>query len=135
MSVATPIEDDQGGVRAGGVVVAKAAYPKMVQGRRDFMTYRELGVTEASEGKFRAQVTSSSQGLSEPTGWHVHICEGQFVYRRHHQVNVDGRGNTCLTQSTAYHRTDGQIRYVVIVHHVEMNHVRTCSKDILHLLS
>ncbi len=89
MSVAIQIDDDQGGMRAGGVAVAKASHPKMVPGRRDFMQYRELGVTEASEGKIRAQVTSSSQGLSEPTGWHVHICEGQFVYMMSGWVDLE----------------------------------------------
>ena len=28
----------------------------------------------------RAQVMSSSKGMSRPTGWHYHECEGQFVY-------------------------------------------------------
>ena len=77
---AAQTDDSLEGGRTGGVVVAKKSKPKMVAGRRDFMTYRELGVTEASNGKIRAQVTASSQGLSEPTGWHFHICEGQFVY-------------------------------------------------------
>ena len=63
-----------------GVVLAKADDPVMVPGRRDFLQYRELGVTKASEGKIRAQITSASQGLSEETGWHIHRCEGQFVY-------------------------------------------------------
>ncbi|MCG8690582.1 MAG: cupin domain-containing protein [Minwuiales bacterium] len=63
-----------------GVVHARQDDASYVPGRRDWMRYRELGVTEASNGRIRAQVTSSSQGLSEPTGWHVHLCEGQFVY-------------------------------------------------------
>lgn len=64
----------------GGVVHARRDEASYVPGRRDWMRYRELGVTEASDGRIRAQVTSSSQGLSEPTGWHVHLCEGQLVY-------------------------------------------------------
>ena len=63
-----------------GVALAKQADATFVKGRRDWMKYRELGVTEASDGRIRVQVTSSSQALSEPTGWHVHHCEGQFVY-------------------------------------------------------
>ena len=63
-----------------GIAVAKADNPEMVPGRRSFLKYRELGVTKASQGNIRAQVTMASQGLSEPTGWHVHLCEGQFVY-------------------------------------------------------
>ena len=62
------------------IAVAKIDNPVMVPGRRDFLQYRELGVTKASEGKIRAQITSASQGLSEETGWHIHRCKGQFVY-------------------------------------------------------
>ena len=60
--------------------LAKKDEAVYVKGRRDWMKYRELGVTEASGGRIRAQVTSASQGLSAPTGWHVHHCEGQLVY-------------------------------------------------------
>ena len=38
------------------------------------------GVADASAGALRAQVMSSSQGLSRPTGWHYHECDGQFIY-------------------------------------------------------
>ena len=62
------------------VAVATAANPTLVPGRRAFFTYRDLGVTQASAGRIRAQVTEAKQGMSEPTGWHVHLCEGQFVY-------------------------------------------------------
>jgi mannose-6-phosphate isomerase-like protein (cupin superfamily) len=54
--------------------------PVLVKGRRDFFTYRDLGVAEASAGALRAQVMASSQGMSRPTGWHYHECDGQFVY-------------------------------------------------------
>ena len=51
-----------------------------VPGRRSFFQYRDLGVTEASGGKLRAQVMQSIEGMNEPTGWHYHECDGQFVY-------------------------------------------------------
>ena len=51
-----------------------------VGGRRDFFVYRDLGVTEASLGKLRAQTVTAMRGMTEPTGWHYHVCEGQFVY-------------------------------------------------------
>lgn len=54
--------------------------PTFVPGRRDFLTYRDLGVTAASDGVIRAQITSAKAGLTRPTGWHTHICEGQIVY-------------------------------------------------------
>jgi quercetin dioxygenase-like cupin family protein len=59
---------------------ASKANAKYVQGRRAFFKYRELGVTEASNGRMRAQVTSATQGMSRPTGWHYHVCESQLVY-------------------------------------------------------
>ncbi len=65
---------------ADGVVIARKDQATYVAGRRDWMKYRELGVTEASNGRIRAQVTSATRALSEPTGWHVHLCEGQIVY-------------------------------------------------------
>lgn len=62
------------------VAHARTREPKLVKGRRDFFQYRDLEVADASAGKMRAQVMSSSRGMSRPTGWHYHECEGQFIY-------------------------------------------------------
>jgi len=51
-----------------------------VPGRREFFKYRDLLVAQATGGRMRAQVMSSSHGMSRPTGWHYHVCEAQFVY-------------------------------------------------------
>ena len=64
---------------ASEYAVARESQPDYVKGRRDFFKYADLGVTSASKGRIRAQRTSASDGLSEPTGWHYHKCEGQFV--------------------------------------------------------
>lgn len=79
--------------KANEVVIARADNPELVKGRREFFSYRELGVTKASEGKMRAQVTIATQGLSEETGWHVHLCEGQFVYILEGWVDLEFAGN------------------------------------------
>ena len=60
--------------------LAKVGEPNYVKGRRTFLQYRELGVTSATGGKLRCQITEAKEGLSEPTGWHYHVCEAQFVY-------------------------------------------------------
>ncbi|MDD9903163.1 MAG: cupin domain-containing protein [Rhodospirillaceae bacterium] len=78
--------------QAKEVVIARASDPEMVQGRREFFQYRELGVTKATEGKMRAQVTIATQGLSEETGWHVHLCDGQFVYILEGWVDLEFAG-------------------------------------------
>ena len=51
-----------------------------VPGRRAFFKYRDLGITDATKGRMRAQITSAEKGMSEPTGWHYHQCETQLVY-------------------------------------------------------
>ena len=63
--------------------------PTFVQGRRDFLKYRDLGVTAASDGRIRAQITSAKAGLTRPTGWHTHICEGQIVYMLSGWIDLD----------------------------------------------
>jgi len=78
--------------KTSDVAISKADNPEMVPGRREFFTYRELGVTKASNGKIRAQVTKATQGLSEETGWHVHLCEGQFVYMLSGWVDLEFAG-------------------------------------------
>ena len=60
--------------------IARKSDPNYVKGRREFFKYVDLGVTDASQGRMRVQKTTATAGLSEPTGWHVHKCEGQFVY-------------------------------------------------------
>jgi mannose-6-phosphate isomerase-like protein (cupin superfamily) len=62
------------------VTHAPAAAPIFVKGRRAFFQYRDLGVTQASGGQMRAQVTIGTEGLTRPTGWHYHVCDGQFIY-------------------------------------------------------
>jgi mannose-6-phosphate isomerase-like protein (cupin superfamily) len=62
------------------VAVTSAKTPDYVAGRRDFFKYRDLGVTKASKGWMRAQVMKAITGMTQPTGWHYHVCEGQFVY-------------------------------------------------------
>ena len=64
----------------GGPTVSRKSTPEYITGRRVFFKYREMGVGEASGGKFRVQIMSAEKGLSEPTGWHYHVCEGQFVF-------------------------------------------------------
>jgi len=53
---------------------------RYVEGRRAFFKYRDLGVTDATGGRMRAQVTSTIAPMDRATGWHYHTCEMQFVY-------------------------------------------------------
>ena len=59
---------------------ATAENAPLVPGRREFFKYRDLGVANASGGQMKAQVMSAIKGMTEPTGWHYHKCDAQFVY-------------------------------------------------------
>ncbi|HPA90208.1 MAG TPA: cupin domain-containing protein [Quisquiliibacterium sp.] len=59
---------------------ATATTAPEVPGRREFFKYRDLLVADATGGRLRAQVMSATRGMSQPTGWHYHVCEAQFVY-------------------------------------------------------
>jgi len=80
MTSATLSEQPAATFEKGKLAYASVDNPVYVQGRRDFFKYRDLGVTTASGGAIRAQVTLGTKGLTRPTGWHYHVCEGQFVY-------------------------------------------------------
>ncbi len=79
---------------AGKLAHATPATAPQVPGRRAFFKYQDLLVNDATDGKMRAQVMSASRGMSEPTGWHYHTCESQFVYALEGWVDLefeDGR--------------------------------------------
>ena len=64
-----------------------------VAGRRHFFKYRDLGLTDATEGAARAQVTCATDVMEE-TGWHYHICDVHFVFALRGWIDLqfeDGR--------------------------------------------
>jgi quercetin dioxygenase-like cupin family protein len=65
-------------------------------GRRSFTTCRDLGVTDASGGWMRAQVTTVKGGMAGPSGWHYHVCEGQFLYVLKGWVEAEFEDGTTL---------------------------------------
>ena len=59
---------------------------------------------------------------------------GERVDWLHHQMNVDRRLQM-WTYRFADHRSDRKVRDVMIVHHVEMNHVGACGDHPVHVLA
>ena len=45
-------------------VHSSAQAPVLTQGRRDFFTYRDLGVKDGSAGKMRAQLMKAKEGMT-----------------------------------------------------------------------
>ncbi|MFP5460900.1 MAG: cupin domain-containing protein [Gammaproteobacteria bacterium] len=73
-------DEGMAAVASGRLAHATPQSAPEVPGRREFFRYRDLLVAEATGGRMRAQVMSASRGMSQPTGWHYHVCEAQFVY-------------------------------------------------------
>jgi quercetin dioxygenase-like cupin family protein len=86
---ATVAEKPAALIPAGKLAYANAETAPLVAGRRAFFMYRDLGVTTASSGRMRAQVMSATEGMSKPTGWHYHVCDGQFVYALQGWVDLE----------------------------------------------
>jgi mannose-6-phosphate isomerase-like protein (cupin superfamily) len=61
------------------VVVATTDDMRFNAGRRPEIRYRDLGVQEATNGRMRAEVMHIT-ARANPTGWHYHECEIQFLY-------------------------------------------------------
>lgn len=49
-------------------------------GLRPFFEYRQLGIPEATQGKFGAHVIRAVPGMQSPGGWHSHELDFQMVY-------------------------------------------------------
>jgi quercetin dioxygenase-like cupin family protein len=65
---------------SGKLAHATDATASYVPGRRDFLKYKDLLVKDATDGVMRAQIMKATAGMTEPTGWHYHTCEAQFIY-------------------------------------------------------
>ena len=74
------------------LALAPKKYARFVNGRRAFFKYRDLGVTDATGGRMRAQVTSTTAPMERATGWHYHTCEIQFVYMLRGWVDLEFEG-------------------------------------------
>lgn len=74
------MNDQSNAPKVGKMVHVDPKTAPKAEGRRAFFSYTDLGVTEATAGKMRAQLTTADVGMTESTGWHYHECEAQFVY-------------------------------------------------------
>ena len=66
-------------------------------GRRPFFKYRDLGLEGASNGRMRAYHSTAIAGMVQPTGWHYHTCEMQFVYVLKGTITIEFEDGTVAT--------------------------------------
>ena len=60
--------------------VSRKSEPNHITGRRDFFDYTDLGAEDGSGGRMSVQTMKARRGMVEDTGWHIHVCEGQYIY-------------------------------------------------------
>jgi quercetin dioxygenase-like cupin family protein len=41
---------------------------------------RDLGLANATDGRMQARVIKVKTGMTQPTGWHCHVCDAVFTY-------------------------------------------------------
>jgi len=73
----TPARTVTSGMKLGKGFKSQTPY---IPGRRAFFKFRDLGAKEATGGRMRANHLTSIDDMTEPTGWHYHLCEMQFIY-------------------------------------------------------
>src|SRR6185295_2054925 len=108
----TPIGQPAAVNPPGKLAYATPTTAPLVAGRRSFFKYRDLGVTAASSGKIRAQVTIGADGRTQPTGWRYHVCGGQFVCMLSGWVDLEFEdGHTLHIQAAESHYNPGGLRH------------------------
>jgi hypothetical protein len=75
---------------AMSLAVATTGDVRFNPGRRPEIKYRDLGVKDATGGRMRAEVMHIGAGsAAQPTGWHYHVCEMQFLYMLEGWVDLE----------------------------------------------
>ncbi|MHA1530226.1 MAG: cupin domain-containing protein [Alphaproteobacteria bacterium] len=87
------------------------------QGLRAFFEYRQLGIAEATQGKFGAHVIRAVPGRYSEARWHTHDLDFQMVYVTRGWVvfEYDGQGEVILRAGSCALQPPG-IRHREVTH-------------------
>ena len=91
--------------------------PFVPQGLRAFFEYRDLGIREATGGRFGAHVIRARPGTEAVPQWHKHELEFQMVYVTRGWIlfEYEGAGEVRLEAGTCVHQPPG-IRHRELAH-------------------
>jgi len=97
-------------------------------GLRPFFEYRQLGVTEATDGKFGAHVIRAVPGMEGPGTWHTHDLDFQMVYVTKGWVvfEYEGEGEQVLRAGSCVLQPSG-IRHREVRHSDDMELIEIVS--------
>jgi len=87
------------------------------QGLRAFFEYRQLGIAEATGGKYGAHVIRAVPGRHSEAAWHTHDLDFQMVYVTRGWVvfEYEGQGETILRKGSCVLQPPG-IRHREVTH-------------------
>jgi quercetin dioxygenase-like cupin family protein len=87
------------------------------QGLRAFFEYRQLGIAEATQGKFGAHVIRAVPGRHAQAAWHTHDLDFQMVYVTRGWVvfEYEGQGEVILRAGSCTLQPPG-IRHREVTH-------------------
>jgi quercetin dioxygenase-like cupin family protein len=86
-------------------------------GMRAFMEYRDLGLHEATNGKYDAKIVKARAGNKERASWHQHNLDFQlvFVLKGWITLEYEGIGKVTLRPGDCMHQAPG-------IPHIELDH-------------
>ena len=98
------------------------------RGLRAFFEYRQLGISEATGGKFGAHVIRAVPGRHSEAAWHTHDLDFQMVYVTKGWVTFeyDGQGETILREGSCVLQPPG-IRHREVTHSDDMELIEITS--------
>ena len=102
---------------AGFSVCHLADSPFVAKGLRAFFEYRDLGIKEATGGRFGAHVIRARPGTEALPQWHTHELQFQMVYvtRGWIAFEYEGVGQVRLEAGSCVHQPPG-IRHRELAH-------------------
>lgn len=97
-------------------------------GLRSFFEYRDLGVADATAGKYVAHVIRAVPGRHSPGAWHTHDLDFQMIYVLQGWVvfEYEGQGETVFRAGSAALQPPG-MRHREIRHSDDLELIEICS--------
>jgi quercetin dioxygenase-like cupin family protein len=83
------------------------------EGLRDFFTYRDLGIADATAGKVLAQLVRANAAPEKGTGWHRHEAEFHMVLMLKGWAKfMYGDKETLVAAGDCVHQKPGIVHYL-----------------------